>query len=464
MDVWLHTLSQTLLHSFWQIGVIALCVASASKFIPGKNAATRYLCALIGIYLTPLCFVLTFIYIGKTTVPAFGDNSMLSAGVSRALVLAWALGLGFHGLKLASHWRGVFVLTRSQSNPPPGQINRIFTRLRDRLSLASHIKLRVSTQITSPSTVGFFRPIVLMPIACLSHLSIDEIEAILAHELAHIARGDFLHKAMQAMVECLFFYHPGIYYLSRCADQEREHACDDRAAALIKSPKSLATGLLQVGLLNAAHNKLILNAVAHGALEHRVSRLVTLAARRVDDPVLPRRRPWFLSLLVGAILSVSLWMLSLPLFAAAGSLRMDKSTLISLKDDVCAQIWADNIYFNPKWDTGWHVDLVHKNGLVYMNGTELPQATQRAVKKIYDQYGLTIADASRLRYYLNDIKLTLKNPDPSGQINVEIFELENEDAALIRRAGTVTKDQKCDCKVVALTDNTQGGAGIALWR
>src|SRR5207247_762569 len=86
-----------------------------------------------------------------------------------------------------------------------------------------------SALVDVPTVVGCMRPVILLPIAAISNLTPSQIEAILAHELAHIRRHDYLVNLLQTLAETLLFYHPGVWWVSARIREEREHCCDDVA-------------------------------------------------------------------------------------------------------------------------------------------------------------------------------------------------------------------------------------------
>ena len=89
-----------------------------------------------------------------------------------------------------------------------------------------------STLVEVPMVIGWLRPVILLPVAATTGLSSEQLEAILAHELAHVARRDYLVNLLQSVVETLLFYHPAVWWVSNQIRVEREHCCDDIAVAV----------------------------------------------------------------------------------------------------------------------------------------------------------------------------------------------------------------------------------------
>ena len=108
------------------------------------------------------------------------------------------------------------------------------------------VRLKSSTLINTPVVVGYIKPTILFPIALINQLSIVEIEAILAHELAHIKRHDYLLNIIQILIETIFYYHPAIWFISSKVRFERENCCDDLAIDKIGSSVSYAKTLIKL--------------------------------------------------------------------------------------------------------------------------------------------------------------------------------------------------------------------------
>lgn len=103
-----------------------------------------------------------------------------------------------------------------------------------------------SALVHAPLTIGWLKPLVLLPIGFINRLSAAEVEAVLAHELAHIARRDWIFNLLQAFIETIFYYHPAVWWLSGVIRRERENACDDVALAATGNPIAFARALVQV--------------------------------------------------------------------------------------------------------------------------------------------------------------------------------------------------------------------------
>ena len=148
-----------------------------------------------------------------------------------AIVALWVAGTGVFSLRLLGGWVHAQQWLRRDTRPLTGPWLDQLDRLKERMKLPQAVRLLESSCIEVPMVVGWLRPAILVPVAALSGLSAVELEAILAHELAHIRRHDYLINLLQCVVETLVFYHPATWWISHVIRREREHCCDDMAVA-----------------------------------------------------------------------------------------------------------------------------------------------------------------------------------------------------------------------------------------
>jgi hypothetical protein len=165
-----------------------------------------------------------------------------------------------------------------------------------RLGLHRAVTLLESAAVAVPVVVGWLRPVVLVPASTLAGLAPKQLEAILAHELAHIRRHDYLVNLFQAVVETLLFYHPAVWWVSTQIRRERENCCDDLAVAVCGDRLGYARALVELEGLRGAAPRLAM-AVSGGSLSGRVRRLVSAPERS-------SRRPWAAGLLALALLPI----------------------------------------------------------------------------------------------------------------------------------------------------------------
>jgi HEAT repeat protein len=147
------------------------------------------------------------------------------------VVLLWAAGVVVLSLRLMVRWRAIG-LAKSMSTELVGDAWRqMIETLAQRLRVMRAVRVLQSAAVQVPSVVGWLRPVILLPTIALTGLTSEQWQAILAHELAHVRRSDYLINSLQTVVETLLFYHPAVWWVSGRIRLEREHCCDELAVA-----------------------------------------------------------------------------------------------------------------------------------------------------------------------------------------------------------------------------------------
>jgi beta-lactamase regulating signal transducer with metallopeptidase domain len=208
---------------------------------------------------------------GSVTSPSAAPDP--GRGWLRALLVAWFCGVAVLTLRLMTGWVWVQRMKSHATSPVPDGCQHIVNRLSRRLHITRTIRLLQSAVVDVPTVIGWLRPVVLLPASALAGMAPQQLEAILAHELAHIRRHDYVVNLMQTLVETLLFYHPAVWWLSRRIRIERENCCDDLAVSLCGDPYAYARALADLEELRGDASHLVL--AANGAsLLHRVRRLL----------------------------------------------------------------------------------------------------------------------------------------------------------------------------------------------
>jgi beta-lactamase regulating signal transducer with metallopeptidase domain len=148
------------------------------------------------------------------------------------IVALWILGVALLSLRLLGGWLLTRTLARRAVGTVPSAIDAAAAAIARRLHLKRAVAILESGAVAVPTLVGWAKPVVLLPTAALAGLSPQQLEAILAHELAHVRRHDYLINLLQSVVETLLFYHPAVWWISAQVREEREHCCDDLAVSV----------------------------------------------------------------------------------------------------------------------------------------------------------------------------------------------------------------------------------------
>jgi len=227
------------------------------------------------------------------------------------LLAAWLVGALLSLARLGGGIARLHGFRRRSTIASPSLIREV-ELLAGRLGLARMPEVRLSDDAGIPLTFGAPRAVVLLPRRFAEDLPAGQVRLVLAHELAHVARRDYLVNLAQCLMEALLFFHPAVYWLSRTAREEREHCCDELAAALAGNRHEVARALMALEELVGVHRpRTLAPAATGGILLRRIERLVT-----ATPP--PGRFHTMLSLgLLG--IAVALGVLATPASARAGA-------------------------------------------------------------------------------------------------------------------------------------------------
>lgn len=320
----------TLLHSLWQGGLIAALLGCGLTLSRRASAAFRYALAYSGLLLMVGVSAATFSIELKHAHPGNpvsaqheaarplpqpkiqqaserglaeeprngsrltllaplppGSTSFMGISASSAawlgdgiqsmlpwLVFAWMAGVSILSLRLAGGWLRLLQL-RASIKPAPSRSRRLIEEIARRLDVRRRVELLESAAVRVPSTAGWLKPIVLFPASALAGLSPAQLEAVLAHELAHIRRHDYLANLLQSVLESLFFFHPAAWWISARIRAERENCCDDLAVQACGDALGYAGALARLESLRAAQPAL---GAGGSCLVDRVRRLVSQPA------------------------------------------------------------------------------------------------------------------------------------------------------------------------------------------
>lgn len=288
-------LGLTLLHFLWQGAVVGLLAWLALALLRNARPQTRYLVACLALL---ACALLPVVHLLRAAAAdglsasmhvatvAASDTAMRSSAafafaawrapsgdVLPWIVAFWAAGAGLLSLRMAG---GLLWLRRLRAASRPdatgGWQGRI-DQLAHRFGIRRAVALRMVDEGDSPLCAGLWRPVVLLPGALALRIPTDLLEALLAHELAHVRRHDYLVNLLQGAVEVLLFYHPVVWWLSHRIRIERELAADDLAALVLGEPRRLAVALSELDRF--ALQPFHLAQAAHGGqLMFRIRQLV----------------------------------------------------------------------------------------------------------------------------------------------------------------------------------------------
>ena len=333
------TLGWTLLHFVWQGALIALILAALLWLLKNYHPSLRYGLSCASLALMFLCPIITYLVLdartsrqpnpnietqlpqSEVTQPVLvtdtepiqpvaapvvfapeGGTGTKQTWLERYLkpwlpylVIFWGIGVLVLSIRLLGGLWYLRKLRTRLTKPVSAALMSQLNKVAERLGLARTVQLRESLVVTVPLVIGWIKPMILLPGSALSGLSSDQLEMILAHELAHIRRHDYLVNLLQSIIETLLFYHPAVWWVSNKIRVEREHCCDDIAVNVCDGDKqSYAEALADLDRLRPRVQ--LAQAASGGSLFNRVARLVDKAIPRSIDP-----RQWLAGLSMIAV-------------------------------------------------------------------------------------------------------------------------------------------------------------------
>ncbi len=313
---WVERTGWVLVHSLWQFALVALLAAVLQWMLRRRSETLRYGVLLAAMSTVVMLPAVTWFAIGPVDRPAgagvpasagLPENSRLKAELQRpdfpppqfsddlpgsnapprdgakppaattphepepykpaawwsnvktrlepwlpAIVLAWLAGVAIFAFRPMASWYTVRRLRTVGVSPVADSIRSALSRTANQLRITRGVTILQSTLVKTPVVIGYFRPLILLPLCIVTGLPESQLELILAHELAHIRRHDYLINLLQTLIETLFFYHPAVWWLSRRIRHERENCCDDIALSLTANRADYGRALLAIEELRAA--------------------------------------------------------------------------------------------------------------------------------------------------------------------------------------------------------------------
>lgn len=264
-DKLLHALGWTLVHSIWQLLLVAGILWMALKLARKVSPALTYGMGVGALMLSFLATLVTFLYLWTRPEeililsgdPVNSSPSMDWEGVLgqvifwteqnfSLLVNFWFFGAILFLFRLIGQLTEVRNLRKNSHSFENLEIQTLTDRLVDSLGIRRKIEIRTTERAHSPVTFGVLTPVILLPAALIFQLSPAHLEAVIAHELAHVKRNDYLSNLLLSTLEVLFFFHPCYWWMSQTVKELRENAADELALKAGISSTDLANALAEV--------------------------------------------------------------------------------------------------------------------------------------------------------------------------------------------------------------------------
>jgi bla regulator protein blaR1 len=283
----LQSLGWATLNSFWQMALL-WCIYLAINSVFKISSHKKYQFAVAAIVTGFVWFVFTFIYYfnssSVSSIAIFNtalneSNSLLNTFLLSAS-LAYLSLLAFPSYRLFRNWQ--FVQRIKKYGLQKADLNyRLFVqKVSAQLGIGKKVLVYISELVTSPVTVGYLKPIILLPIAALSNLSAQQVEAILLHELSHIKRYDYLVNFLISIIGTFLYFNPFVKQFIRAIEEERENCCDQLVLQFGYDKVSYASALLTLEKLSVTSHALALGAAGKNYLLNRIEKIVGMEKKK----------------------------------------------------------------------------------------------------------------------------------------------------------------------------------------
>jgi len=281
MDTWIYVAGWTLVHFVWQGAVIGAGAAVGLYLLRRATSNIRYVFASAALILMLLSLVVTARLVSSPAGTPIAVTASRSASTSPVLtsfvarftpqtsasgpqetgteyalrrlprafpmiVIVWLAGVAILLARLLSGWWRVRALQRMALTAPLSRWQETADRLARRLGVRRRVRVTDADAVETPTVIGWWRPVIVVPMVALSGLTPSQADAILMHELAHIRRHDYLVNLLQHVAETVLFYHPAVWWLSHRMRIEREQCCDAIVVDQCADPLDYATALTRL--------------------------------------------------------------------------------------------------------------------------------------------------------------------------------------------------------------------------
>ncbi len=279
----LQSLGWGIANSLWQAAILWSMYLLTAYLYKKATPLFRYNLSLLLLFTSFGWFITTvmqnyFLLTGGevASVPGWLQVSDNFSNSLKYLSLVYLVILVVQVVRLLFSVKSLVLLKNSPSIKPPVKLRLFTAQTAQLIGIRKLVSVWFSEQVDVPSVLGYFKPVILLPVAAMSNLGIEQAEAVILHELAHIRRNDFAINLLQSLIETILFFNPFAHLLSKAAKNEREQCCDDWVLNFKYGKRDYANALL---LLEESrhYNVQLAMAATNGkkTLLHRVKRLFT---------------------------------------------------------------------------------------------------------------------------------------------------------------------------------------------
>lgn len=288
LSTFLQSLGWALLNSLWQMALLWLVysiLVSAFFFSPSRKNFLAFVCLTTGF----TWFLLSFFAALKVASPfyfirewsGFIYENKKGLFIEKILYTGSIVYLFFLSVPIGKFIRNYRYVQRIQTtglSKIDAEWRLFVKRSAAAMGITKSVEVWLSSLVQSPVTVGFLKPIILIPAAALTHLTPQQVEAILVHELSHIRRLDYLFNLLIHLIKTILYFNPFVNLFIKTIEREREKSCDENVIQHLYSPADYASALL---LLEKLQSRPMLLAAAgkESDLLHRIETILGIRKR-----------------------------------------------------------------------------------------------------------------------------------------------------------------------------------------
>jgi len=282
----LQALGWATLNSFWQMAVL-WCLFFGANHVFRLSATKKYQASVGAMLIGFGWFVATFVlyYQNHTSSYAIFENtishtnSLLNICLIAASV-TYLILLVFPAVRLFKNWQFVQVIKKEGLQKADFNYRLFVQRVAGHLGITKKVKLVVSNLVNSPVTVGYLKPMILLPVAAMNQLTTAQVEAILLHELSHIRRYDYLVNLIVSIIHTLLYFNPFVKFFMNTIESERETCCDELVLQFGYDKVGYASALLHLEKTSGRHKELALAAAGKQNLLTRIEKIVGMEKKK----------------------------------------------------------------------------------------------------------------------------------------------------------------------------------------
>jgi bla regulator protein blaR1 len=282
----LQALGWATLNSFWQMGIL-WCVYLGLNHLLKLSATHKYQASVSAVFFGFIWFITTFIlyYQNNSSTYAIFENTIThSNSILNICLLAasvtYLLLLIFPAVRLLKNWQFVQIIKKEGLTKAELNYRLFVQKVSSHLGITKKVKLVVSNLVSSPVTVGYLKPMILLPVAAMNQLTTAQVEAILLHELSHIRRYDYLVNFIVSIIHTLLYFNPFVKYFMNTIENERETCCDELVLQFGYDKVGYAAALLHLEKTSAGYKALTLAAAGKQNLLTRIEKIVGMEKKK----------------------------------------------------------------------------------------------------------------------------------------------------------------------------------------